>query len=195
MYDKRQKSVQEVQVMVKIMEGDQFPDFQFSTPYRKDVKLSAELSPEGKTILVFLRYYGCPVCQYDMVQYAREYDTIKAAGGKMLVVLQSDSDRLRQELGDETVFPFEIICDPDESLYHEFGILPAAGKLKMIGPKTMIKIAKVQAEGFKHGISEGEELQLPAAFILNPDMTVSYAHYAKWLDDMPGAAELTALLK
>jgi peroxiredoxin len=195
MYAGRQKNVQEVLLMVKITEGDRFPDFQFSTPYRKDVKLSDEMVPGGKTILVFLRYYGCPVCQYDMVQYARQYDQIRAAGGKMLVVLQSDPDRLRQELGDETIFPFEIICDPEESLYHEFGILPAPGKLKMIGPKTMIKIAKVQAEGFKHGISEGEELQLPAAFILNPDMTVSYAHYAKWLDDMPGAAELTELLK
>lgn len=180
--------------MAKINVGNSFPDFLFSTPYRKNIKLSEAVTGD-KTALVFLRYYGCPVCQYDMVQYAEHYDKIKAAGGKLLVVLQSDPELLRQELRSETVFPFEIICDPSESLYREFEILPAAGKLKMTGPKTMFKIAQVQAAGYKHGRSEGEELQLPAAFVLNPDLSVTYAHYAQSVDDIPGTDQLLALLK
>ncbi|HAH61546.1 MAG TPA: peroxiredoxin [Treponema sp.] len=180
--------------MAKIKVGDKFPDFRFSTPFRTDLKLSG--AAEGKRIiLVFLRYYGCTLCQYDMAQYARNYDRIVQAGGKLLVVLQSDPEQLRQELGSETAFPFEIVCDPDRALYRQFEIQPASEKLKMIGPKTIGKITRAQAAGFKHGRYEGEELQLPAAFILNSDLSVAYAQYAKTIDDVPDADQLSALLK
>jgi peroxiredoxin len=180
--------------MAKISVGDRFPDFEFSTPFRANVMLGDAVAG-GMTALVFLRYYGCPVCQYDMHRYAEKYDRITSAGGKLFVVLQSDTEGLRKQLGDASPFPFEIICDPTGALYRRFEILPAKDKLKMLGPKTMIKIAKVQAAGFAHGKSEGEELQLPAAFALGPDLSVTYAHYAKTIDDIPDAEELHTLLQ
>jgi peroxiredoxin len=180
--------------MPKISVGDKFPDFEFSTPYRKNSSLSDAVA--GKmTALVFLRYYGCPLCQYDMHRYAEKYDLITSEGGQLLVVLQSEPEELRKQLGNASPFPFEIICDPAMALYHRFEILPAKDKLKMVGPKTMIKIVKVQAAGYEHGKSEGEELQLPAAFVLTPDLSVTYARYAKTIDDIPDAGELHALLQ
>jgi peroxiredoxin len=180
--------------MPKINIGDHFPDFSFSTPFRSNVWLS-EAAAGNKIILVFLRYYGCPLCQYDMVQYAEHNDRIVQAGGRLFVVLQSDPEQLRQELGSESAFPFEIVCDPSGALYRQFEILPADGKLKLLGPKTLGKIARVQAAGYKHGRSEGEELQLPAAFVLDKDLSVTYVHYAKTIDDIPDADQLPALLK
>lgn len=179
--------------MPRISVGDTFPDFEFATPFRTDGRL-ADAVAGGMTALVFLRYYGCPVCQYDMHRYAEKYGLIREAGGKMLVVLQSDPAGLREQLSGETAFPFEIVCDPAGALYRRFAIEPAKKQLAMIGPKTMIKIAKVQAAGYAHGKSEGEELQLPAAFVIAPDLRVTYARYAKTIDDIPDAEELRDLL-
>ena len=51
------------------------------------------------------------------------------------------------------------------------------------------------AAGFSHGRYEGEELQLPAAFILQPDLTVTYAHYAKVIDDVLDAVQIADMMK
>ena len=48
--------------------------------------------------------------------------------------------------------------------------------------------------GYTHGDYEGNELQLPALFIVDEDGTVSYAHYAKNIADMPGVQEVLDLL-
>lgn len=181
--------------MAKLMVGSKMPDFTFSTPFRENVQLRKAIEGINRTALVFLRYYGCPMCQYDIAQYAAGIEKIKAAGGNLLVVLQSSPDLLRQELGREDALPFEIVCDPQETLYHNFEILPAASQEGMVGPGTMLKIAKVKKAGYAHGRSEGEELQLPAAFVMRPDLTVTYAHYAKTIDDIPDADQLADLLK
>ncbi|WP_077609707.1 peroxiredoxin-like family protein [Clostridium sp. Marseille-P2415] len=180
--------------MAKIYVNDRMPDFTFSTPFRKDVRMS-EAADGKKVALVFLRYYGCTLCQYDLAQYVRNYEKIQASGGKLLVVLQSDPDLLKEELGSEDALPFEIICDPEEELYREFEILPAASEKDIAGPATMLKVEKAMAAGFSHGRYEGEELQLPASFVLLPDLTVTFAHYAKVLDDIPDADQLAKLLK
>lgn len=103
----------------------------------------------------------------------------------MFIVLQSDPKRLAEELGSEEAFPFTIICDPEQKLYREFEMKPAKSKMSLAGPSTMIKLAKVTASGLKHGEYEGEEMQLPAAFILDAKGMITYAHYAKTLDDIP----------
>ena len=180
--------------MAKLYVNDKMPDFSFTTPFRKDVRLS-EVTKGRKLALVFLRYYGCTLCQFDLAQYAKNYDKIKATGGELLVVLQSDPDLLREELGGTEVFPFEIICDPEEKLYREFEILPATCQEEMVGPTTMAKIEKAMSGGFSHGRYEGEELQLPASFVLQPDLTITFAQYAKAVDDIPDADQLVELLQ
>lgn len=180
--------------MAKINVDERMPDFKFETPFRRNVQLS-DVVGDGKTALVFLRYYGCTLCQYDLAQYAKNYEKIKAAGGKMLVVLQSDPVQLKADLGTEAALPFEIICDPKEELYREFEILPAASEKEMAGQNTMVKVGKAIEAGFSHGRYEGEELQLPAVFILMPDLTVTYAHYAKVIDDILDADQLAEMMK
>ncbi len=180
--------------MARINVNDHMPDFVFNTPFRKDVKLSEAIG-DKKTALVFLRYFGCTLCQYDLAQYAKNYSKITTVGGKLLVVLQSDPDLLKEELDAMDAFPFEIICDPEEKLYKEFEILPAPSKEKLAGISTMPKVVKAMAAGYKHGRYEGEELQLPASFILEPDLKVTYARYAKIIDDILDAGQLAELLK
>lgn len=179
--------------MPKIEVGQKMQDFTFDTPFRSGVKLSEAV--DGKiTAIVFLRYYGCTLCQYDIHKYAKEYGAIEASGGKLLIALQSDPEKMAEDLGSKDKMPFTFICDPLQKLYGKFSIEAAESKLKMAGPCTLAKIAKAKAAGYQHGRYEGEELQLPAVFVVTPDLKVTYVHYGKTVDDVPDTKALAALL-
>lgn len=180
--------------MAKLVKGGRMPDFTFDTPYETGRSLAATAAAAPKTALVFLRYYGCTLCQYDIQQLARRYDELSAAGGQLLVVLQSDPQLLAGQLPKGSL-PFEIICDPQQALYRQFEILPAPSMEKLADAKAMAKIAKAKLAGFKHGAYEGEELQLPAAFVLDGNCTLLYAHYGRTVADLPGVEELAGLLR
>lgn len=180
--------------MAKLQVGDVMPNFSFDTPFLRGNTLT-QVMGGGKAAIVFLRYYGCTLCRLDLAQYKAGYAELQQVGGKLLVVLQSDADLLRQELEGNNSFPFDIVCDPKGDLYRQFDILPAASKAKMAGPGTLAKIAKATAAGHRHGRYEGDELQLPAAFVLDADRHVLFAHYAKTVDDVPNAHQLAAHLQ
>lgn len=180
--------------MARIKEQMQMPDFVCRTPFVKDMPLSEMLKAvPGKTALVFLRYYGCTLCQLDMQEFAAEYDRIAKIGGQLLIVLQSDAEKLEAQIT-ETTFPFRILCDPKGEMYRALSIEPAPSKLKMISLKAVKKILRSRKKGLQHGAYEGNEQQLPATFILTPDGTVTYAHYGKDVGDVPTAEELVVLL-
>ena len=181
--------------MAKLKAGDIMPDFTFDTPFEKGLTLSGTAGRvPGKTALVFLRYYGCTLCQYDIHLYTQHYDKIRAAGGQLLVVLQSDPQRLASQLGREDL-PFDIVCDPDQALYHQFDIRPAPSMEALGDDKVAEKVEAARSLGLSHGEYEGEELQLPAAFVLDGDRLLSYAHYGASASDVPSPEDLEALLR
>ena len=101
--------------MAKIEAGCKLADFSFNTPFESDVKLSEKAKGAKKTILLFLRYYGCTLCQLDIREYANAYDRIKAKDAQLLVVLQSPASTINAQMKKEDL-PFDIICDPDMGL-------------------------------------------------------------------------------
>ncbi|WP_462411532.1 peroxiredoxin-like family protein [Neobacillus sp. Marseille-QA0830] len=178
--------------MAKLMVNDKMPNFEVDTVFKRNIQLS-DLATADRTILLFLRYEGCTLCRFDMRNLNKEYHKIEAAGAKAFVVLQSDPDKLAQQITSDT-HPYDIICDPDQTLYKELDIRPANSQQEMIGPDTMEKLKKVQESGLVHGDYEGNEMQLPAAFIIDKNMTVLYEHYATNITDMPSVDELANLL-
>ena len=183
--------------MPKLKVGEKMPDFAFETPYEKGLTIGQVAQKvEGKTAVIFMRYYGCTMCQYDIHLFKVQHDKIAATGGQMLVVLQSDPAKLAAQVkpGD---LPFDIICDPDQKLYKEFEINPAASKEEMSDARTIAKRAERDAYEvkFTHGEYEGNELQLPATFIVEKDLTITFAEYHKGTGGVPSPDELAALLK
>lgn len=177
---------------MKLEVGSKMPDFTVDTAFKRNRSLK-DMAGENKTAVLFLRYAGCTLCRFDMRILKEAYDKIKEPGGKVLVVLQSDPDKLSKEI-DEGYYPFEVICDPGQELYKQLEIKPADSQEEMIGPDSMEKLKKVQESGLTHGDYEGNEMQLPAAFVVDKDLNVLYAHYAANITDMPGIDELVHLL-
>ncbi len=181
--------------MSQICINQKFPSFVRPTPFEKALSLECVLTRvPGRTALVFLRYYGCPICQLDLQEYAESYEKISATGGQLLVVLQSDPEKLAEQITPET-FPFDIICDPEMTLYQQLSIEPAASVLKMMSLSAVKKVIRSTKRGFKHGAYEGNEQQLPAAFILDQDRTVIFAHYGRDAADVHPAEKLAMLMK
>lgn len=174
--------------MAKLQAGQTMPDFTFDTPFAQGLSFHAAARGK-KTALLFLRYFGCTLCQYDMMRLREQYGLFTRQGAQVLVVLQSDPAKLAQKITPQT-YPFEIICDPGQQLYRTFEIAPAKNKAGMVSPKALKKLAKLHGTGLQHGEYEGDELQLPALFVLDAQGTLRHAHYAKDVADLPDAEEL-----
>ncbi len=183
--------------MPRLKVGDVMPNFTFRTAYQPACTINSSL--RGKTVFWVLRYIGCTSCRYDVHVMAQRYGEFLDKGAQIMVVMQSDPAVVREELKDEKL-PFEIICDTNMDIYRALEINPAASKEDMASkdPADIEKMNKkreaIKASGFTHGKYEGDELQLPALFIVNSDGTVAYAHYAKNMADMPTVDEVLELL-
>ena len=180
--------------MPKLETGSIMPDFTYDTPFAKGLTLAQTVKAAPKTALVFLRYFGCTLCQLDLHRLAQQYDTVTANGGQVLVVLQSDPDGIAAQIGPDT-FPFAIVCDPEQTLYRQFSIEAAPSKAQLADAKTLLKIAKATASGYKHGAYEGNELQLPAVFVMDAARKLSHVHYGSSAGDVPDPEQLAALLR
>lgn len=74
--------------MSKIVVGEDLRDFKFMTPYKKNLVLS-EVIDGKKTFLVFLRYYGCSICQLDIMELFEKQNEFIEKDTNIYIVLQS----------------------------------------------------------------------------------------------------------
>ena len=184
--------------MPKLKVGDKMPEFTFATEKAASKKMS-ELLGGKRTVIWVLRYIGCTTCRYDVDQLARRYKEFEAKGVQAAVLMQSEPEIVLHDLKGQ-VLPFEIICDTKQEIYKALDIKPAETEEGLLHrteenmKKFQKKIRLVKEAGFEHGKYEGNELQLPALFIVEADGTVSYAHYANDILDMPDVDGILALL-
>lgn len=140
-------------------------------------------------ILAFLRYYGCTICQLDIIEFNKLYEKFEEIGADVKIILQS-TPKIIKEADKEIKLKFEIICDPKQELYKKFEIKAAESlevlKMGNIGEK----VADAKSMGLSHGEYEGNELQLPAMFIVDGNNKVIYSHYGKDGADIPRAKEV-----
>ena len=184
--------------MEKLKVGDRMPNLTFTTSTGR--KLTTEQAIGGKrTVFWVLRYIGCPVCRYDVHVLIQRYDEFRKRNTQVYVVMQSDPAVLADVLKDEKI-PFEIICDPDMTIYKTLAV-PTAKDMNELIPQTGEDAPKWEQKqkdftdaGFAHGKYEGDEMQLPAFFIVKGDGVITEAHYAKDVVDMPSVDEVTAML-
>lgn len=180
--------------MRRFQAGDRFPNIRFYTAFEEGQEVADIL--KGKTVFWFLRYIGCTVCNYDIHLLRERYQEFTSLGAQVFVVMQSDTAHVQADLGEETL-PFAIICDEEKAFYEVLGIEPAKTELELVGKnkeRLDEKAQKAEALGIRHGDYEGDELQLPALFVVEENGEISYAHYATELMDMPGIDEMLDIL-
>ncbi len=90
--------------------------------------------------------------------------------------------------------PMTIICDPNMDIFKLYNVNPGS-IFRYISPGIIKKALRARKEGFTHGKNEGKELQLPAAFLVDTDKTVTYAYYGKNIGDIPDNQFLLEIIK
>lgn len=178
----------------RLKQGDVFENFTYNSPFQSG-KDFYEATGGKPSFVIFLRYYGCTICQLDMKLLVEKYKEFQAKGAEVFVVLQSDPAVVREGVK-EGDFPYDIICDTDMGLYkkYDLGVAKDAKELVVMDETLEKKRKMMEDMGLEHGKYEGEELQLPAVFLVDTDKKVKVAHYASHLTDMPSFDEMIAML-
>ncbi len=169
--------------------GNKAPDFKFKTPWADEVNFYDAVG-NNPAVLIFLRYYGCPVCQMEMAKIKQEINLAAKKGVRVFVILQSAPETIASLIKKDD-FPFIIICDPQAKIFQLYGV-EAGGVIKYLHPAGLIAAIKATCRGFIHGKFEGKETQLPAAFAITADKVIKYAHYGENISDMPLLTKVAA---
>lgn len=178
--------------------GMKMPDFTYDTPFASGLSFAEECGGRP-TVLLFHRYYGCSACNAAMDRLAADYDAVTAAGGQVKVVVQSAPERVREAMGGENRFPFDVVCDPERTLYERFSVFPADTMFDLAGDDLQALLPMAAGMFFGSGREdaphEGLQDQLPAWFAVDGDGVVRRAHYGESVFDVPDAAAMAEAIR
>ncbi|MBU2549724.1 MAG: redoxin domain-containing protein [Proteobacteria bacterium] len=176
--------------MRKLQPGDAAPDFIFQTPWSGPQRFH-ETAAGKPSLLLFLRYLGCPVCQMEMARLKAGIHLFEAEQAGVFVVLQSMPETVAAS-ANEADWPFTIVCDPEGDIFSRYGVAP--GGLRYLHPAGMAAAIKATVKGFRHGRFEGKETQLPAVFGIDPKHRIISLYYGRHPADIPSPENMAAML-
>lgn len=158
-----------------IFKGDDAPLFTLDSYNAGTVSLE-ELKGQ-KIVLIFSRYFGCPICQVDLKELINRKSEIEEKGAKILYITQS-GEKIAMEYIEKENIDFPVIPSTKDELYAEYGLgIMTAETVKQIP----LKLKDVKKYGFEHGEYEGWEKQSPGQFVIDKQGKIIHA-FKGWLD-------------
>ncbi|MFX1321591.1 MAG: peroxiredoxin-like family protein [Promethearchaeota archaeon] len=160
----------------KINVGDKAPLFKLESFNAGSIDL-AELLGDQKVVLIFSRYFGCPLCQLDLKELMERHSEIEKKGAKILYITQS-GEKVANEFIKKENIKFPIIPSSKDDLYAEYGLgVMEAEAIKQV----KVRFKESIKAGIKHGEYEGWEKQGPGQFIINQEGKIIHVKKG-WLD-------------
>lgn len=160
----------------KISVGDKAPLFKIDSYNAGTIDL-AELIGKQKIVLIFSRYFGCPICQLDLRELITRANEIEAKGAKILYITQSGPEKAKLKIEEKSI-SFPVIPSTKDKLYAEYGL-----GMMSLGAITKLpgKLKEAKKAGIEHGEYEGWEKQSPGQFVIDTDGKIVHAEKG-WLD-------------
>lgn len=155
--------------------GDKAPVFKLDSYNAGTIDL-AELIGKQKIVLIFSRYFGCPICLLDLKGLLDRQSEIESKA-KILYITQS-GEKIAKETIEQKNIKFPVIPSTKDDLYKDYGLglmVPAAAK------QVRQKVKAAFAAGLEHGEYEGWEKQCPGQFVIDTDGNIIHAE-KNWLD-------------
>ncbi|MFW9881783.1 MAG: redoxin domain-containing protein [Candidatus Thorarchaeota archaeon] len=158
-----------------INEGNEAPLFKLDSYNAGEIDLTKFKGQ--KVVLIFSRYFGCPICLLDLSILMTRKVEIEERGGKILYITQSGEKAAKEYIEKEKI-DFPVIPSSKDELYADYG-------LGMMTEEAVSQIASklkdVRKYGFKHGEYEGWEQQGPGQFVIDENGKIILAQKG-WLD-------------
>ncbi|PWK19430.1 peroxiredoxin [Arcicella aurantiaca] len=169
-------------VPTKLEVNQSIPDFTTTDVTGKTV--SSTTLKGKKTVVIFERFVGCPVCNAHVHQLMQEYKNLKEKGIELIVIYESSNENLMKYATTEEI-PFTLIADPNGTLYDTFGVTKSMAKvMKGFIFKGGKAAASEGTKAYKGNYEmDGSKSRLTAEFLINTDGTIANAHYAQYLND------------
>lgn len=120
---------------------------------------------EKKTIMIFLRHFGCIFCKNMLSDLARAQNELTRRGFQIIVVHQSDLSVSKEFFNSFGLKDFLEISDPYRSVYQIFEINQV--KLsELFHPRAFLSAWQSYQEGHRNGPVDGSVWQMPGLLIL-----------------------------
>jgi len=148
---------------------------------------------ERKLLLCFFRYGACPLCNLRMTFLIDAYPRWQAQGLDVIAIFESPAERLLETVASQAI-PFSVIPDPNRALYRLYGVVPSLWGY-VVGAFRFRAFRDAFKRGFRPGKGEGAITQLPAEFLIGPDLTIERAYYGKDIGDHLPLEEIDAWLE
>jgi len=159
---------------MRLKVGDAAPGFALDSVNRGAVSLEALRG--DAVLLVFGRYFGCPVCQYDFEQLMGIQEKVMEKA-RIVYLIQSTPESARAFIeGMDVMFPVVPVPETDGEyrVYDDYGV----GRMSV---GTLVAVLRRSREagraGKKHGSHEGTETQSPADFVVDGSGIIRRAYY------------------
>jgi peroxiredoxin len=180
--------------------GDLAPDALLIDPDGREVLLSAMWRDEP-AVIVFLRYFGCPFCQAQVVTLRRDEALFREAGARVALVGHGHpADALAFVQAKR--LPFPLLLDRDRGAYRVYGL--TQGKvMQVLSPKAALPWLKAElsSETRQGGLKGGSFLQMPGTFVIDTGGVVrfrggliQFAHRNKHVADSPANEHILRLV-
>ncbi len=165
-------------------EGDPAPDIDLLAPWGKDVPLSF-FWQDRPAVVVFLRYFGCPFCQAQVVGLREDRELFQEAGANVVLVGQGspeEEDAFRRARR----VPFPVLLDSNLAAYRGYGLGPGSA-LQIFGPRVAGPFlrANLHRETLQRGLHGGSFFQMPGTFVVDTAGVVRLAHRNRTVADNP----------
>jgi len=164
--------------------GDPAPDGVVLESAGRPTRLSAAWS-ERPAVVVFLRYFGCPLCQAQIVGLRDERERFDASGAAVVLVGQGDPEDAEEFLARKRV-PFTCLVDPDRSLYRAYGLRRGSIRdvfgFEAVSSSLRQSLHRETIHGTLHG---GSLMQMPGTFVVDAGGVLRYAHRSLTIADTP----------
>jgi peroxiredoxin len=181
--------------------GDLAPDALLIDLERREVLLSG-LWSERPAVVVFLRYFGCPFCQAQVVSLRNERERILRSGANIGLVGHGDAQAAAAFASSKRL-PFPLLLDRDRGTYRAYGLVQGKA-MQVLSPRVALPWIKAELspETRQRGLMGGSFLQMPGTFVIDTGGvvrarggTVRMAHRNRHFADTPSIDRLLEVLE
>lgn len=174
----------------RLTTGDLAPPFEATALDARHVALDDYRG--RKLLLSFFRYGACPLCNLRTALLIDAFPRWQVRGLDVVAVFESPAERLLETVARDPI-PFAVIPDPDRVLYKQYTVT-ASWLGFLIGAVRFRAVRSAFQRGFYPGKGEGAIAQLPAEFLIGPDLTIARVYYGKDIGDHLPFSEIDAWL-
>lgn len=157
--------------------GDKIPDF-----WARDVHGNEVDSQEftKNTLIVFLRYAGCPFCNLAIYRLSKEYKLLQKNGCEVIAFVQSNEANIETNImqRQEMLPPFPIVSDQQQDIYKLFGVSPNTAKAAKYTTKHASHwLEATMKKGFTQANIDGSAFLVPAFFLVDKQGVIQLMSY------------------